>query len=143
MTTKQELKIRIKEVKEETRKLTIEERCMYNISKNGIIDGYIPDLISEVNDRLKEIGFIEATYDKQIPAEILREVKGLFRTETIRDATPEEIMAWHCKQIWKLCDMIGVECYDNCPKRGGCLARDEWVKAKALLEGKEVILEVI
>ena len=58
MEVKMKLKIKIKEVKEEVRKLTIEERCMYNISKNGIKDGYIPDLISNVNNRLKEIGFI-------------------------------------------------------------------------------------
>ena len=141
MTTKQELKIRIKEVKEETRKLTIEERCMYNISKNGIIDGYIPDLISEVNDRLKEIGFIEATYDKQIPAEILREVKGLFRTETIRDATPEEIIAWHWMRVWDICSKT--KCLGVFTHIRYLPARDEWVKAKELLEGKEVILEVI
>ena len=142
MTTKQELKIRIKEVKEETRKLTIEERCMYNISKNGIIDGYIPDLISEVNDRLKEIGFIEATYDKQIPAEILREVKGLFLTETIiRDATPEEIIAWHWMRVWDICSKT--KCLGVFTHGRYLPARDEWVKAKELLEGKEVILEVI
>lgn len=147
MTTKQELKIRIKEVKEETRKLTIEERCMYNISKNGIIDGYIPDLISEVNDRLKEIGFIEAMYDKQIPAEILREVKGLFRTETIRDATPDEVIAWHILELdnacWQHPDcktcVIGIA--------GDCLYEDcesnEANNAREILKGKEVILEVI
>ena len=123
-----ELKIRIKEVKEEMRELTIEEWAMYLLSKN-VRSIYQHD----AQDIVKSWGLIEFENG----------LIGLFRTVTIRDATPEEIMAWHCTQIWKLCDMIGVECYDNCPKRGGCLARDEWIKAKELLEGKEVILESV
>lgn len=123
-----ELKIMIKEVKEEARKFTIEEWAVYLLSENenSIYQHAAQDIV-------KSWGLVE----------FVNGLIGLFRTETIRDATPEEIIAWHCTQIWKLCDMNGDECYDNCPKRGGCLARDEWVKAKALLEGKEVILEVI
>ena len=123
-----ELKIKIKEVKEEARKLTIEEWAVYLLSENGnsVYQHAAQDIV-------KSWGMVE----------FVNGLIGLFHTETIRYATPEEIMAWHCTQIWNLCDMNGDECYDNCPKRGGCLARDEWVKAKALLEGKEVILEVI
>ena len=130
------LKIGIKEVKEETRELTIEEQCMLRVAYThygGCIDD---DCRKAAKDRLAEIGFVQYV-DQQ-------KTRGLFRNTTPeRLATEIETIAWHCTQIWKLCDMIDVECCDNCPKRGGCLARDEWVKAKALLEGKEVILELV
>jgi len=136
MTTKQELKIKIKEVKEEARKLTIEELAMYLLSENGN-SFYQYDAL----DIVKSWGLVEFVNDSI----------GLFRTETIRDATPEEIMAWHCTQIWKLCDMTGGECYANCPKRGwceatvdyNCEATFDYNKSMTILEGKEVILEVI
>ena len=58
-----------------------------------------------------------------------------------------------CMRVWGSCfktECLGVFAHIRhvkCPKNNGtknpCPARDEWVKAKALLEGKEVILEVI
>ena len=138
MTTKQELKIKIKEVKEEARKLTIEEWAVYLLSENGnsVYQHAAQDIV-------KSWGMVE----------FVNGLIALFRTETIRDATPEEIIAWHCRCVWDSCfktECLGVFAHIRnveCPKNNGtknpCPARDEWVKAKALLEGKEVILEVI
>lgn len=128
MTTKQELKIKIREVNLEKRHLTIEEWAVYLLSENGnsIYQHYAEDIV-------KSWGLIEFENG----------LIGLFRTETIRDATPEEIIAWHCTQIWKPCYMIGGDCFANCPKRGGCEAESDYNKSMAILIGKEVILEVI
>ena len=140
------LKLKIKDVKEEMRDLTIEERCMYNISKDGIKDGYIPDFISKVNNRLKEIGFIEAMYDEQIPAEILRELKGKFRTVTIRDATPKEVIAWHTLQSHYVCSHnMPIQLCNQCANNlghDGCYIGRTREHAEGILEGKEVILSL-
>ena len=128
MTTKQELKIKIREVNLEKRHLTIEEWAVYLLSENGnsIYQHYAEDIV-------KSWGLIEFENG----------LIGLFRTETIRDATPEEIIAWHCTQIWKPCDMIEGKCVANCPKKGVCEVVLDYKKSMAILEGKEVILEVI
>ena len=140
-----ELKIRIKEVKEEERQLTIEEQWMYTLTRiDYISDTLSEEFMSAVQKHLNEIGLIDV-----IPKPYAN--WGLFRTETIRDATPEEIIAWHCTQIWKLCDTTGGECFANCPKRGWCEATVDYTceatfdynKSMTILEGKEVILEVI
>ena len=123
-----ELKIKIKEVKEDVRKLTIEEWAMYLLSENGnsIYQHDAEDIVESWGLIEFENGLI-----------------GLFRTETIRDATPEEIIAWHCTQIWKPCDMIEGKCVANCPKKGVCEVVLDYKKSMAILEGKDVILEVI
>ena len=123
-----ELKIRIKEVKEETRKLTIEEWAVYLLSENGN-SIYQHD----AQDIVKSWGMVE----------FVNGLIGLFRTETIRDATEIETIAWHCTQIWKQCDMNGVDCYTNCPKRVGCEALSDYNKSRTILKGKEVILELV
>ena len=127
------VKLTIKEKK--TRKLTDEEKIMIDVCKFLGPKMDTKSLYNVCRDYLANRGIIFADgfiYELETPSS----------TTTIRDATPEEIMAWYCTQIFKLCDMNGDECYDNCPKRGGCLAVDEWVKAKALLESKEVILSL-
>ena len=127
------VKLTIKEKK--TRKLTDEEKIMIDVCKFLGPKMDTKSLYNVCRDYLANRGLIFADgfiYELETPSS----------TTTIRDATPEEIIAWHCTQIWKQCDMIGVECYANCPKKGGCRARREWLKAKALLEGKEVILSL-
>ena len=123
-----ELKIMIKEVKEEARKFTIEEWAVYLLSENenSIYQHAAQDIV-------KSWGLVE----------FVNGLIGLFHTVTIRDATPEEIIAWHCTQIWKPCDMNGDECFTNCPKRLGCEVLSDYNKSMTILEGKEVILEVI
>ena len=122
-----ELKIKIKEVKEETRKLTVEEWAVYLLSENEN-SIYQPD----AKEIVKSWGLVE----------FVNGLVAIFRTETIRDATPEEIIAWHCTQIKKVCDMIEVECYANCPKRVRCEALLDYTESMTILEGKEVILSV-
>jgi len=125
MTTKQELKIKIKEVKEDVRKLTIEEWAMYLLSENGN-SIYQHD----AEDIVKSWGLIEFK-------------NGLIgiRPVTIRDATPEEIIAWHCRCVLDI--FSKTECLGVFERIRHIPVRDEWIKAKELLEGKEVILEVI
>lgn len=127
-----ELKIRIREVKEDTRLLTAGELCMILVSREDVFSETCRDTIRK---ELDSIGFVDyVDYDRAY---------GLFRTETIRDATPEEIIAWHCIQIWKPCDMIEGKCVANCPKKGVCEVVLDYKKSMAILIGKEVILEVI
>lgn len=126
MTTKQEFKIKIREVKVEKRHLTIEEWAVYLLSENGN-SIYQHD----AEDIVKSWGLIEFENG----------LIGLFRTETIRDATPEEIIAWHWMRVWDICSKT--KCLGVFTHIRYLPARDEWVKAKELLEGKEVILEVI
>ena len=127
-----ELKIKIKEVKEEARKLTIEEWAMYLLSKNGR-SIYQHD----AQDIVKSWGLIEFE-------------NGLigFRTETIRDATPEEYRAWTYLQLVKHCTcserkISSLDCND-CFLSGACVASDFKTKiAIYILKGKEVILELV
>ena len=123
-----ELKIKIEEVKEEARKLTREEWAVYLLSENenSVFQHAAQDIV-------KSWGLVE----------FVNGLIGLFRTVTIRDATEIETIAWYCTQIWKQCDMIDVGCYDNCPKMRGCEVLSDYNKSMTILEGKEVILELV
>lgn len=131
-----ELKIRIKEVKEEWKPVCTGMRCIIHITENCLWSIVNRD---DVETAYKDSGYVINTirYKDDTHCE------GLFRTETIRDATPEEIIAWHCTQIWKPCDMIEGKCVANCPKKGVCEVVLDYKKSMAILEGKDVILEVI
>ena len=131
MTTKQELKIKIKEVKEDVRKLTIEEWAMYLLSENGN-SVYRHD----ARDIVKSWGLVE----------FVNGLTGLFRTETIRDATPKEIIAWHTLQSLYVCshDMpiqLCSQCANNLGPDGCYIVRTRG-RAEGILKGKEVILSV-
>ena len=134
MTTKQELKIKIREVKVEERHLTIEERCMATIS-NAL--GCSKSFRDEVNTKLDSIGFVSNQC-----------AQGLFRTETIRDATPDEYRAWAYLQLQKHCSCAerktsSLDCHD-CFLSGACIASDfKTANARFMFRGKEIILEVI
>jgi len=128
-----ELKIKIKEVKEEARKLTIEEWAVYLLSKNGnSIHQH------EAEDIVKSWGLIEFEND----------LMGHFRTETIRDATLDEYRAWAYLQLKEHCSCTerktsSLDC-DDCFLSGVCIASYSKTKnAKYILEGKEVILELV
>ena len=126
-----ELKIKIKEVKEEIRELTIEERCLVTVSRlpGGCSERYR----AEASAKLNSIGFVAN-----------RGSQGKFRTETIRDATKYEIISWHCINIHNICPL----CCGSCPMNPGyaakrCNKEEDYNKAEALLKGKEVILELV
>lgn len=123
------VKLTIKEKK--TRKLTDEEKIMIDVCKFLGPKMDTKSLYNVCRDYLANRGLIFADgfiYELETPSS----------TTTIRDATPEEVMAWHCTQIWNPCYMIGVECLVNW--RGGCELLSEYNKAMTILEGKEVIL---
>ena len=130
-----ELKIRIKEVTEETRELTIKERCLVTVSRlpGGCSERYR----AEASAKLNSIGFV-SNHGSQ----------GKFRTETIRDATPEEYRAWIYLQLVKHCTcperkISSLDCND-CFLSGACVASDFKTKiAMYILNGKEVILELV
>jgi hypothetical protein len=127
------LKIKIKEVTEETRELTIEERCL-NLVTVALVPGCSKECRAEASAKLDSIGFV--SYQGTL---------GKFRTVTIRDATPKEIIAWHCLESYKECDRVDDTCY-ACPLNvtgGICIPRKCEERSKKVLEGKEVILLVI
>ena len=129
------LKIKIKEVKEEARKLTIEERCLVTVSRlpGGCSERYR----AEASAKLDSIGFVSNQGSQ-----------GKFRTETIRDATPGEYRAWTYLQLVKHCacperKISSLDCND-CFLSGVCVASDFKTKiAIYILNGKEVILELV
>lgn len=131
MTTKQELKIKIREVKVEKRHLTIEEWAVYLLSENGN-SIYQHD----AEDIVKSWGLIEFENG----------LIGLFRTETIRDATPDEVIAWHILAVDKACWNHDCEIC-NIGKVYSCLYcvcdSNEANNARELLKDKEVILELV
>ena len=129
------LKIKIKEVKEERRPLTIEERCMHSVATNP---DYIDSYRGEVSRRLDKIGFVKRVHDGDID--------GVFRTETIRDATPAEIMAYHCIKIHDECGLKVNEC-DTCVMNiwaySTCGMGKLFLKSTKILKDKEIILELV
>ena len=124
-----ELKIKIKEVKEEIRELTIEERCLVTVSRlpGGCSERYR----AEASAKLNSIGFVAN-----------RGSQGKFRTETIRDATFEEIVAWHTMRTYDACQLITRDCR-GCPKHGRCTIHEDYNTSKILIGSKEIILEVV
>lgn len=132
-----ELKIQIKEVKEEHRVMTIEELAMWCVSKKSVRDGYYYCLIEDCKKRLQELGLVSWTgWRGSKPI-------GLFHTENIRDALPEEVIAWHCIQSHLMCITRTAETCKVCPKRNVCHVSRDCKNAKKLLEGKEIILELV
>lgn len=126
-----DLKIKIKEVKEETRPITLEEKCMILILTDM---NYSPKIRDEIEKRMDMLGLIRSVGSGNI----------LFRTETIRDATPEEIIAWHCIGIAKTCGVM--EWCTDCPKSKEdflCYQSGEARVAEEYLKNKEVILELV
>ena len=131
------LKIKIKEVTEETRPLTIEEQCMYTLTHIEYIgDTPFKEFMSEVQKHLNEMGLIDV-----IPKPYAN--WGLFRTETIRDATPEEIMAYHCIKIHDECGLKVKEC-DTCIMNRWeyctCGISKLFLNSTKILKNKEIIL---
>jgi ribosomal protein S1 len=104
------LKLKVKEVKVEARKLTVEEWAVYLLSenKNSIYQ-------HDAKEIVKSWGLVE----------FVNGLIGLFRTVTIRDATPKEVIAWHCLESYKECDRVDDTCY-ACPLNvtgGICIPR--------------------
>ena len=126
-----ELKIRIKEVKEEKRPLTIGETCMISVSREDIFSRSYRDKVQTELDCMGFVDYVE--YDRTC---------GFFRTETIRDATQDEVIAWHCIGIAKMCGVM--EWCMDCPKSKEdflCYQSGEARVAEEFLKNKEVILE--
>ena len=132
-----ELKIRIKEVKEETWNLTIEEECMFLFAKDKT-PAYSM-VVNRAKHKLEEIGLVDVCRLNEGGISV-----GVFRTETIRDAMPEEVIAWHCIGIAKTCGVM--EWCMDCPKSKEdflCYRLGEARVAEEFLKNKEVILELV
>jgi len=128
------LKIKIKEVTEETRELTIEERCL-NLVTVALVPGCSKECRAEASAKLNSIGFVAN-----------RGSQGKFRTETIRDATQEEIIAWYCIQSHIVCLTTDVATCRACPKNRGsnqCKMLEDYFESKKILKDKEIILELV
>lgn len=127
------LKIKIKEVKEERRPLTIEEQCVFSVSNNC----YSGDLVKAAKQHLKDINLSSVEKSPNTLTSL-----GIFRTETIRDATDNEIRAWHFLRIVEKCGDSCVGCIKN-GNHVSCTAFSDEIQANGLLLNKEVILELV
>ena len=79
--------------------------------------------------------------------EFVNGLVALFRTETIRDATPKEIIAWHTLQSLYVCShympiQLCKHCANNLGHAGCHIVRTR-ERAEGILKGKEVILELV
>jgi hypothetical protein len=95
------LKIRIKEVVEKWRDLTIYDDCVIYVggqNAKGIIGS---PLQTEAEHELDRLGYVSKRFNERH-----HRWEGLFRKETIRDATDEETVAWHKIEIGKLFRML-------------------------------------
>ena len=147
-----ELKIGIKEVGEERRPLTNEENCFlevmnfprvlshlssYQEEAEGLL--HLPSYQEVAEGLLHERGFIKYEISE-------KGREGLFRKETIRDATPEEIIAWYCIQSHIVCLTTDVATCRACPKNRGsnqCKMLEDYFESKKILKDKEIILELV
>ena len=131
-----ELKIRIKEGKEEWRQLTELETLLTELSRlNQVPESY--------KDKLKEQLKSRGITGYDISSE---RILGLFRTETIRDATQGEYGAWHTLQSLYVCSynmpiQLCSQCANNLGPDGCYIVRTRG-RAEGILKGKEVILSV-
>jgi len=129
------VKLQIKEVKEEMRELTIEEECMFLFAKDKT-PAYSM-VVNRAKHKLEEIGLVDVCRLNEGGISV-----GVFRTETIRDATPQERMAW------MYLNMVGEDRCPNCSCMGckscileECIAYPRTrQKAKSILSNKEVIV---
>ena len=133
------LKLKIKEVKEEWKPLCVGMRCIIHVAENcpwAVDDGGETEII------LKDSGYVTGS----IRYKDNSHCEGLFHTETIRDATPKEIIAWHTLQSLYVCshDMpiqLCKQCANNLGPDGCYIVRTRG-RAEGILKGKEVILSV-
>lgn len=108
------IKLTVKEVSEERRELTEDEYFILNLAR-GCIHPYAK--ISGCYEHLKGKGFVSYSLDRK---------NALFRTETTREATPEEEEAYYNKKLKEI---------------GACHSmRDNYIEQ--LLAGKEIYPEV-
>jgi hypothetical protein len=129
-----ELKIRIKEVTVEWRPITLEEKCMFLLSADM---HYSQEIRDEIEKRMDMLGLIRRFGSENV----------LFRVETIRDATPEERMAWmYLNMVGEdrcpVCSDIGIGC-ESCILVQCIASPRSRQKAKSILSNKEVILELV
>lgn len=139
------LKFTVEMTEDEIRDLTIEEECMLEIRNNSYYPCRIRD---DIEYRLKEIGFIDTIV-------IDGKRKGKFNhTIVIRDATPEEIVAWHVLEIAKICncddDDTELFCNNKCPlnilrtgEKDRCMIDLRSQNARKVLDGKKIIVTEI
>ena len=136
----------IKEVKEETRELTTPELCVLLVKRTTWFSE--PDAAKRAAEYLEDVGFVDTIGDgpslfgKEKPNRYAK-----FRKESVRVATPSEIVAWNVLNIKTLCDTDGLSC-NKCPldmrSSGKCCNITTRAKnAKRIMDGKEMIVEVV
>ena len=134
------LKYTIKEVKTEERELTLPELCVLMVKRTTWVDR--PHAAEQAEEYLKEIGFVSLVDEGQYlyrKGPISR--KSKFRKETIRPATPEEIIAWLTIRTYDVCQPRP-SC-ELCPKEFNCRIKEDYESSKSILANKEVIIEVV
>ena len=137
----------IKEVKEEIRELTIPERCIVMVANT--IWSSRRDITKLAEEYLKEVGFVELV-DSDISSMFKNGESSFvakFGKESVRVATPSEIVAWNVLNIKTLCETDVISC-SKCPldmrSSGKCCNITTRAKnAKRIMDGKEMIVEVV
>ena len=130
------VKLTIKEIK--TRKLTDEEKIMVDVCKFLGPKTDTKSLYNVCRDYLANRGIIFADG-------FIYELETPYSTTTIRDATPEEIMAYHCIKAHDECGLKVKEC-DTCVMNiweyGTCGMSKLFLRSTKILKNKEVILSL-
>ena len=130
------VKLTIKEKK--TRKLTDEEKIMVDVCKFLGPKTDTKSLYNVCRDYLANRGIIFADG-------FIYELETPYSTTTIRDATPEEIMAYHCIKAHDECGLKVKEC-DTCVMNiweyGTCGMSKLFLRSTKILKNKEVILSL-
>ena len=85
-----ELKIKIKEVTQEEHPLSLGQQAIVSVVKGSeIYDRYTTHFVEECKDWMDSVGCISS-----------KKGIGVFRKETIRDATLNECVCWYDIQSW-------------------------------------------
>lgn len=127
----------VKEVKEETRYLTLEEHCMFSVQANDeyrFADDYVETVHNEL---FNNHGFVKFVYDGDTKQYGKTELyKGLFRKVSVRPATINESRAYYYLKCVGMRECDG-SCV-TCPLSTHCISytslRDECIK---IIAGKE------
>lgn len=129
---KMNLKLKIEEVEEVTRPITLEEECMVLIRDDN---HYTQSLRDDVRKRLTDLGFVKR----------VNSTNALFSKKTTRDATINEIRAWHYLETTVHCfdTNFNITSCDDCLFEKTCISRvDARTAAEQTLLNKKVTMEL-
>ena len=134
------VKLQIKQVKEETRELTVFEEALVMAVQPQTICPYYPQFVDRCKNKLRELGLSE--HEDEYRGGYGEPFIWTFRTETIRNPTVDEAIAWYSIQAYNACS-ARVKWCSECPRYDTddrCTVLRDYYRAVKVLENKEVIV---